>query len=156
MKPSRAMISGEITTSLFALGYAWSGGLSWPFEHGPLFNLIAHREGWVGNLTWLFLLGAPALGLILVDSIEWFCSSCWTMAKMDQSATLRARLVATQFFSWLYMLHLLMLVHNMSRIPVLAAHAVVGAIMCFWAYWENRRVRREIRYATSGFAIAAG
>lgn len=148
MKPSRQVIPAEVVVSLFALSYAWLGGIPWP-EAASLFRFIARREGLVGNVAWALLLGGPALLLVSVSLREWYCwKRCrWTEAEHNLSALWRSRLVLTQLFSWLYMIHLAVVAER--RLFLLTLHASIGAAVCGWSYWENRRVRREIRYSAT-------
>ena len=155
MKPSRGMIPAEVVVSLFALSYAWLGGIAWPGEPGALFRLIYAKEGALGNVVWAFGLGLPAAFLVFFSLHEWWCwQRCrWTVFQHDFSATLRGRLVLCEGLAWAYMLHVLAL--SDKKLALLALHAGIGVVVCAWSYWENRRVRREIRYATISFAPSA-
>jgi hypothetical protein len=151
MKPSRQVIPVEIMVSLFALSYAGYGSIPWP-EATPLFKFIFSREGWIGIFTWAIIVGIPPFWLMLVSGREWlFCKKHrWGPFEIDASATLRGRLVVTQMASWLYLLHLAFL--SPSRKPMLIIiHAMIGAVICAWSYWENRRVRREIKRSTAAY-----
>lgn len=151
MTPSRQMLPAEIVVSLFALSYACVGGLAWPVQPGPLYRLIYAHEGVAGNLTLFLFMGLPALGLIITSIREMlFSKRCrWSIIQHDTSARFRSRLVICQFFSWCYMFHVLLLTHR--TLAIVAIHSVIGIIVCAWSYWENRRVRREIRYSTTSF-----
>jgi hypothetical protein len=139
MKPSRAMIPGEILCALFALSLAWSGGLSWPFDHGPLYRILAKGDQ---NVIWLLLMGTPSSALVVLSVREWIYGQKWNGRTVSISCYWRGKTVALMGISWLYAVYLIgQLTVGISGLLV---QSVCAAVFCGWSYVENRRVRREI------------
>lgn len=157
MKPSRAMIPGEISWAFIALAFAWAGSGAWPLEPGPLYRMVAkHAHPWI----WGALLGAPALVLMWVSAREWraYCCRrvprCWSLHELEASARRRGRLCLALLAGWLYMLKIAGgAIHGTSATAAVAAG---GIAFMLWFYVENRRVQREIRVQNGSGVHAAG
>lgn len=148
MKPSRAMIPGELFAAYVALAYAWAGAGGWPMTPGPIAHLVAAHAN---PVLWLALLGAPALLLIGVSGGEWFahrraCADCtlrWSFDELARSALVRGRLCLALICGWLYLAKLTLQIPSGASAASLVAAG--GVAFCVWFYVENRRVQREIR-----------
>lgn len=147
MKPSRAMISGELFVAYVALCYAWAGSGAWPLHAVPAAS--AHP------MLLALLLGIPALALMAIAATEWVAHDVdqpdsWLERlalrfwRGDlQSADLRGKLCLTLLAGWLYMAKL-----TLSSSPGANASSLIaigGVAFCLAFYLENRRVQREIR-----------
>ena len=95
MKPSRAMIPGEILCALFGLMLAYFGGIS----DSPIGHIFTARHE---SILWFLLLGAPALWTLWAGAREWFLGSAWNLAYREISCKQRGRAVLVQGLCWLY------------------------------------------------------
>lgn len=143
MKPSRAMIPLEIGCALTGIALALFGLLI----DGPFREVLAERNG---VATWFFLLGMPAVVLCYEASREWFTHRWMNLAQRERSAVLRGRLVLTQALCWLYAVYVVLADQDQAD-DVIAIIGVVNFGLCMWSYWENRRVKREIRIQTTTY-----
>ena len=142
MKPSRAMIPGEILCAVFGIVFAWFG---WA-QMGWLKTVLESRGE---SVIWMALLGIPAMVTLIFDVREWMLWRRWNLIKREQTARWRGRAVAAQGLCWLYAVY----VGYDYGAQLVGTLGIVCFGFCVWAYVENRRTCREIRYAT---AIAAG
>lgn len=128
MKPSRAMIPGEILCAALGLVLAYFGAA----YDGWLHKVLSERgeEYW-----WMVLLGGPALIMLVLSTWEWFAGST-SNAKF---AKWRGRMVAGQGLCWLYAVYF----GFDGRAELIGSIGAVGFGFCLWSYWENRRVTRE-------------
>ena len=144
LRPSRGMISGELSWAAIALVLAWSGSGLLGMD-GSYLNQVMERSSRFGPLLWTVLVGAPALALMTVSLREYLLAGreAWPLEQLEQSAAVRAWLSAALAFSWLYMLHVLTTIS--ARPSALRGLAIAGLVFCAWFVWENRRVQRECR-----------
>jgi hypothetical protein len=152
MKPSRAMIPGEISWAFIALLYVASA--LWPDSvlHDRLVSM-----GMVSLMLWTTLLGVPSIWLMFVSSREWVahCQACkgnaqrWTIFETDRSAMLRGRLCLALLLGWAYMLHVILSGDVFKGAIISTGISGGGCVFMLWFYKENRRVRREIRNGTA-------
>lgn len=149
MKPSRAMIPGELSWAFLSLCYALAGSGIPPFGAGSLYYALNEHAS---PELWALLLAVPALVLIWAASREWFahhrcCSgdegACWLPSQLYHSAKIRGWCCLWSIPGYGYMLKVL--VHDLQRASVLAVIAAGGCVFMWWFYVENRRVRREVR-----------
>lgn len=159
MKPSRYMLTGEISWALVALSFAWSGVGGWPLAPSYLHRML-ERQG--ESVLWALVIGIPALVLIVVSAREWF-SRGWTMLKVERSCRLRGRLCLVMLVSWLYMFKVMldgalasMFPNGVQALDAPRANAMLplalfGALCMLWFWSENRRVQRDVRKATGVF-----
>lgn len=138
MKPSRAMIPGEILCSLVGIVLAYFGGI----YDGWLHDVLNRREG-AG--AWLVMLGIPALAALYLGVREIWYWRHWGSIRQEQSARWRARAVLIQGLCQLYAVYFCFV----EGIDLIGSLGVVLFGFCAWSYLENRRTCREIRYATS-------
>lgn len=138
MKPSSAMIPGEILCSLIGLVLAYFGGV----HDGWLQRELAQRHG---EMVWLLALGAPALVALAGGLREWFGSRGWNLFQREANVRWRARAMLAQGLCWLYAVYF----GFDGGPPLIGSIGTVCLSFCAWAYHENRRACREIRYATS-------
>jgi hypothetical protein len=155
MKPSRAMIPGEMSWAFIALLYVASA--LWP-------DSVLHDRlsamGIVSLALWSCLLGIPALWLMTVSAREWVahCQACkgfaprWSIFETDHSAMLRGRLCLALLLGWAYMLYVIASGEVFRGAIISTGTSAGGCLFMLWFYKENRRVRREIR---NGTAVAA-
>lgn len=156
MRPSRAMITGELSWAWFALTFAWAGSGLWPFHGSYLHRVLDNADM---DVVWSFLIGLPAGALMFFSAREWL-AHCrqrtsgrpqWTMVQLDHSVRLRGWLCFALAFSWLYVIYIMLLTSPRSPLTMIAAGGVFFMLM-FWV--ENRRVQRDIKKQTSaGFVV---
>jgi hypothetical protein len=142
MKPSRAMITGEISWAFIALCFAWGGSGMWPFEASALH---ARLYDWDYNYLWTAVIGIPALGLMWISGTEYLScqNSAWDFPRINDSAHKRGRLCFALAFVWAYIFYVL---NKATTEPaVMSLIALGGAWFCLWFWAENRRVQREYR-----------
>lgn len=142
MKPSSAMIPGEIAVCAFGLVLAIFGGLI----DGPLHTALLARHS---ALAWLLLLGAPALLMLWLDLREWRRCSRWDMDARHRSARWRSKCALLQAFCWLFAVYFGFATDGAALVGFFG---LVGGSYCAWSYVENRRVRREISIAAATLA----
>ena len=138
MKPSRAMIPGEILVSAIGLVLAVFGGLVPGWLNAVL---MARGEAWV----WMLLLGSAStacIGLGIREHLEW---KSWGLVERERTARLRGRAVLWQGLCWMHAIYF----GFDYGAPLIGSIGVVCFSYCVWAYLENRRTCREIRYATA-------
>lgn len=164
MKPSRAMIPGEMSWAFIALIYGWSGsGFLGLLPPGPLHSLVL---GVSDPMLWSLVLIVPALALLVLGFREWHAHiKCgeedkepWTLAQVQWSVSWRARLCICMVFSWMYLAKVIfdaMVAHNRYGISSLIFVAFGGVVFMWWFYKENRRVKREVRKNTAGITAAS-
>ena len=138
MKPSRAMIPGELLCSLLGCLLAWFGGV----QTGWLNSVLASRNE---NVLWLLLLGVPALVSMTFGLREMLHWPKWNLAKREFTARWRGRAVLAQGVCWFYAIYF-GFDHGAELIGWIG---IICFAYCVWAYLENRRTCREIRYATA-------
>lgn len=150
MRPSRAMITGEVSWAYIALCFAWAGAGGWPLEPTWLYYALLKAGH---QVVWPLVMSIPALLLTVTSMREWCAHGVtarrvggWGLVALDQSAKMRARLCLLMVLSWAYMLYMLPAVSE--GMNVLEAIAAGGCGITWWFYKENRRVRREIRQQT--------
>ena len=166
MKPSRYMLTGEISWALVAISFAWSGMGGWPLAESYLSRMLGRLDDAGMLLTtqflWATVIGIPALILLFVSGREWWAHKrhAWTMFQVERSSRLRARMCLVMFISWVYMLKVMIEGAIMSMFPngaqmfdVPRANAMLpiaffGALCMLWFWWENKRVMRDVRKAT--------
>ena len=136
MKPSRAMIPGEILCAAYGVAMAYFGGL----HHGWLHRTLVERGE---SVAWLLLLGIPAAALLVVAVREWTAPSIG-LVRREKFAKWRGKLVGVQGLCWLYAVYF-GITQGSSFIGTLG---VIGFLFCTWSYWENRRSGREIRHSS--------
>ena len=163
MKPSRHMLTGEISWAMIAICYAWSGMGGWPLAPSYLYRMLERQgEQWI----WTLVIGIPALVLLVVSSREWFANlrrTQWDMFRIERSSRLRGRLCLVMLVSWLYMFMVMLRSAFDSMFPngaqaldapranAMLPLALFGVICMFWFWWENKRVQRDVRKATGVF-----
>jgi hypothetical protein len=161
MKPSRAMITGEISWAFVALCFAWSGSGLWPMQSTYLHDLLDQRAQ---DVWWTLFIGVPSLGLFVVSLREYVGSydrrrapraraQRWPLEKLERSAHIRGWLCATLAFSWTYIAY--MLLKLSARPSAILPVAVGGAVFAIWFLIENRRVQRECRKRADVHSAAA-
>ena len=147
------MIPAEISWAYIAFCFAWAGGGFWPFDDAYL-NRVLERKGW--EFLWLFSMGIPALSLMIVSARELYLyrkGRCNSLLAIDLFAKWRSRLSVVLLFSWLYAVFTL---HAVQKHPsALKMVAYGGVCFMFWAWLENKRVRRDVRKQTGTFAAPA-
>lgn len=143
-RPSRAMISGEMSWAAIALVLAWSGsGLGG--MAGSYLNHVLAQKHWLEPFLWAAVIGVPAAALLVVSAWEYALSKrhAWALDRVELWARLRGGLDVALAFSWLYMVHVL---ETMSARPsALRGFGMLGIAFCAWFVIENRRVRRHCR-----------
>lgn len=157
MKPSRMMITGEISWAWVALAFAWSGSGIWPFDESYLNRILGRQE--IDDL-WAALVGVPALVLLYFSIREWVVHRWqspdprkrWTMIQLDRSTRMRGRMCLALLFSWAYVIYVL--VNTQAKPSALILVALGGAFFQGWFWLENRRVQRDIRKQTVSFPAA--
>lgn len=137
MKPSRAMIPGEILVSLQGLVLSYFGGV-YP---GWLNTVLISRHE---DLWWLFLLGLPALLSLMVCAREMAQWRNFTLFQRENTAKWRGRAVLVQGLCFLYAVYF----GFDHGAPLIGCIGFICFAYCVWAYLENRRTCREIRYST--------
>lgn len=152
LKPSRQMITGEISWAFIALAYAWSGSGGWPFEPGPLHRLVERSNS---PVLWMIMMGLPGALLALLAMKEWLSNRCsvpyeerWGLLKLEKSAIWRGRACLALLFSWFYMIKVILDGRSAEGANTSMAIAVGGVVFMGWFYVENRRVRRDVRNQT--------
>lgn len=154
MKPSRAMITGELSWAWIALGFAWSGSGLWPFGDSYLHMMLDKRDL---DTLWVLAIGVPAALLMFASAREFIAYRWppenpmrrWTIIQLEWSAKLRGRLCFALAFSWAYVFYVLV---NTSTRPSAILPVAVGGFLFMMLFWiENRRVQRDIRKQTSSF-----
>src|SRR4051812_35326034 len=154
MKPSRGMITGELSWAWVALACAWNGSGLWPFEGSYLYTILARRNM---DELWCIAVGVPALALMFVSGREWIVHCFtdtferWNVFQLEQSVRMRAWLCLALAFSWIYVVYVMALVQ--SRPGQITPVAGGGAIFMLAFWLENRRVQRAVK-KTSGLALA--
>lgn len=138
MKPSNAMIPGEILCSLIGLVLAYFGGI----QEGWLNNELVKRHG---DTVWLVCLGLPALLTFAGAMRGWLLAGVWRTEDVNRNARWRARTVLLQGLCWLYAVYF----GFDGGPPLIGSVGAVCFVFCAWSYHENRRTCREIRYATA-------
>lgn len=149
MKPSRAMISGEMSWAFVALAFAWAG-----VTQGSYLNRLLEQHA--EPLLWGVLLAGPALVLMALSVREWIAHSsrrCWGIVELEASARWRGRLCLALIAGWLYMLKIAATFSSGANAT--SAVALGGVVFMLWFYIQNRRVQREIRVQTAQFGAAA-
>lgn len=144
LRPSRAMISGELSWAAIAFVLGWSGAGILGMD-GSYLNQVLEREHWLAPALWIIVLGVPAAALFIVSGWEYALSQrqAWPLDRIERWAAMRARLVSALAFSWLYMLYALDA--TSARPSALRGLGVLGFAFCAWFVIENRRVRRHCR-----------
>lgn len=168
MKPSRYMLTGEISWALIALAFAWSGMGGWPLAPSYLHRML-ERQG--NEVLWVLVIGIPALLLVFVSLREWIAHQRaardvrrrWSLVELDRSARIRGRLCLAMVASWAYMFKVMlagalagMFPNGQAALDAPRANAILpialfGAVCMLWFYLENRRVQRDVRKATGVF-----
>lgn len=158
MKPSRAMITGEISWAWVAIAFAYVGAGLPPFDESYL-HLALDKRG----IDWLWALaaGAPGLVLLYFSTREYLVYRFpptdpmlrWTMVEIDHSARVRGRASIALVFSWSYITYASLT--TSSRPSVVLPVAIGGAFFSLWFWVENRRVQRDIRKETTSIPAAA-
>lgn len=166
MKPSHRMLTGEISWALVALSFVWSGMGGWPLEASYLHRAL-DRLG--ETALWSAVLGVPAAVLFFASTREHFAFTHppadprkrWSLADLDRSARVRSVCSGLMCLSWLYIFKVVVELSVLRATPNgvfegLRANAIMpialaGAVCTFWFWWENRRVRRDVRKATGVF-----
>lgn len=150
MKPSRAMITGELSWAFVALCYAWAGSGWWPaHERGALYSLLLQRGE--SPALWSLLLGVPAIALIVLDLREWSCHKYThydprrpvVIGWLEASAVWRGRFCLALIFGWFYMVKAIVV--GLAALNAALFISIGGCFFAGWFYVENRRVRRQIR-----------
>lgn len=140
MKPSRAMIPGEILCSAIGLIMAWFGGMHDGWLHAVL---AARGEQWL----WMALLGSSSLASMVLCLREYTRWKTWGWVRLEQTARWRGRAVLWQGLCWL---HAVYFGYDYGA-PLIGSIGSACFAFCVWAYLENRRTCREIRYATAAY-----
>ena len=173
MKPSRYMLTGEISWALVALSFAWSGMGGWPMAPSYLSRMLERRGGGMfvsEQVLWTVVIGVPALVLLFMSLREWWAHKrhIWTMAQIEQSSRIRGRMCLVMFVSWLYMFKVMLAGAVASMFPngvqmldapranAMLPIALFGAVCMLWFWLENRRVQRDVRKATGVFPAYPG
>lgn len=138
MKPSRAMIPGEILCSVIGLELAYFGGI----YTGWLHSVLAQRGG---NFVWFVTLGVPAAMSLFLGVREMVFWQHWNFPHRMATARWRARSILLQGLCWLYAVYFCF----GEGIMLIGWLGVSCFAFCVWSYLENRRTCREIRYATT-------
>ena len=138
MKPSRAMIPGEILASAIGLVLAIFGGMVPGWLHAVL---TARGE----DLVWMILLGSSATASLVLGVREYLYWRRWNLIERERTARLRGRAVLWQGLCWMHAIYF----GFDYGAPLIGSIGVVCFAFCVWAYLENRRTCREIRYATA-------
>lgn len=141
MKPSRAMIPGEILCSLHGALLAWFGGV----QPGWLHTVLEARGDAV---AWLFMLGVPSWVQLFLAVREWIFWRRWGVIAVERSARWRARAIMGQGLCWLYAIYF----GFHAGAFLIGWLGLIAFGFCCWSYLENRRSCREIRYATAAIA----
>lgn len=166
MKPSHRMLTGELSWSLVALAFVWSGMGGWPFEPSYLHRALERQgETWV----WCLVIGIPALVLLGASVREYWAIEQWntdpvrrwTILQFDRSARIRSRCCLAMSASWAYMFKVMLELAVLQattngvfegvRANAIMPVALFGCVCTFWFWLENRRVQRDVRKATSSF-----
>jgi hypothetical protein len=160
MTPSHRMLTGEMSWSLVALSFVWSGLGGWPFVESYL-HLVLERNGetWV----WSLVIGIPALVLLATSVFEYWAISHppedpakrWTICELERSARARAWCCLAMCASWAYMLKVMLELAvpretaywglGGVRANAIMPIALFGCLCMFWFWLENRRVQRDVR-----------
>ena len=150
-KPSRAMISGELSWAFMALLLAWSGSGLLGME-GSFLNRALVARGEFVIAYWSVLIGVPALALVFCSGREYLLSKRerWSMEQLLRSSRTRFWCCVALAFSWLYMLNVIW--GFGTRTSALRGIALGGLLFTMWFVWENGRVRRECEKAMKGAA----
>lgn len=138
MKPSRAMIPGEILASSLGMVLAAFGGAI----PGWLHTVLASRGE---DLVWMLLLGTSAMASLVLGVREFLYWKKWNLIERERTARLRSRAVLWQGLCWMHAVYF----GFDYGAPLMGSIGVVCFCFCVWAYLENRRTCREIRYATA-------
>jgi len=137
------MIPGELTWSVIAIAYAWSGGGAWPLLPGPMYYLVMHH---FHPLLWVLFLGVPAVCLMVMSLREWMAhknGEHWSWRQLHDSAKWRGRFSVALIAGWLAVVKVS--VSGMSGANATLVIAAAGVPFMLWFYGENRRVQRESR-----------
>lgn len=144
MKPSRAMLTGELSWAFVAVCVAWAGSGLWPMEGTHLHSIL---YTWKYDYLWTGLIGIPALALLWVSAKEHFLChnqpNFWDLGKINASASLRGRLCLMLAFTWAYILYVM--VNVVAEYSTLTLVSLGGVVFCLWFWTENRRVQRDFR-----------
>ncbi len=166
MKPSHRMLTGEISWSLVALAFMWSGAGGWPFEPSYLHRALERQgETWL----WCLVIGIPAAVLLWASIREYMVIAYppkdhkrrWTLIELDRSARIRSSCCLAMSASWAYMFKVMLELSVLKatangifegvRANAIMPVALFGCVCTFWFWLENRRVQRDVRKATSSF-----
>lgn len=154
MKPSRAMITGELSWAWVALSFAWAGSGLWPFGESYL-HAALDKKGL--DEVWSVLVGAPAALLMYFSAREWMSQHVigvsWTEVQLDMSARLRGSLSLALAFSWFYVIYVM--VATPGRPSPLLLIGMGGAFFMLTFWIENRRVQRDIKKRNKTFVVRA-
>lgn len=148
MKPSRGMISGELSWAFVALCV----GLQ-PYTSSWLYSRLLETRS--PPELWSALLIVPALGLIVIGIVELAKHGSWSCVEVARSARWRGRLCLTSTLGWLYMVKVLAVDLNRVSVSTSMLFALGGVVFMSWFYKENRRARREIRKFELGRDLTA-
>lgn len=138
MKPSRAMIPGEIHCSLIGCVLAWFGGL----RPGWLHVVLLSRDE---ALIWMVLLGVPSLVTLMLGLRELLLWPAWGLIKREATARWRGRAILVQGLCWIYAVYF----GFDYGAELIGCIGLTCFAFCAWSYIENRRACREIRNATA-------
>lgn len=154
MKPSRSMITGELSWAWIAFAFAWSGSGFWPFGDSYLYRVLGRQDL---DELWSIAVGVPALLLMFFSLREYAAHRWppadpykrWSIVQLDQSARIRGRMCLALLFSWAYVVYVL--TNTQARPSALILIALGGVLFMGWFWTENRRVQRDIRKQTTSF-----
>lgn len=160
MKPSRLMLTGEISWAIVGASFAWSGLGGWPLEQSYLNRALERHDG---SILWALAIGVPSLLLLAASCWEWAMRlraerdprHRLSIVDVERLARIRGRLCFWMALAWLYIFKVTLelstnghaveeVVRATERIPI----ALAGALMTFWFWTEGRRVQRDCRNET--------
>jgi hypothetical protein len=141
LRPSRAMISGELSWAFVAICFAWAGSSLPPFGDGYINRVLERHEL---DEIWPYVTSIPAIVLLMASlaELKWDWRRRWTPEFLERSAAVRSWANAGLLFSWAYILMMLL---KIGFSGVLLMVAVGGVAFSGWFVWENRRVQRDYR-----------
>lgn len=140
-RPSRAMLSGELSWAFIALAFALIGSGLWPYGEGYLYRVI-ERGGFAASWPWMTI--PPSVWLLGTALHELLGNRRrdWPTEKVVRSVMCRGWANAWLLFCWLYVIYALA---RIGLVSLIITVAVGGAAFSLWFIWENRRVQREFR-----------
>jgi hypothetical protein len=140
-RPSRGMISGELSWAFVALAFAWAGSGLWPFEGGYLARTLTAKDL---DEAWPWLTLGPSLWLVAASGWELVGNRRrdWPAQKVVHAVGCRFWANTGLLFCWVYILYALT---RLGFAGVLSFVAAGGCAFAAWFIVENRRVLREFR-----------